>query len=81
MKLSPRFRLQYETAQSSWVLLYPEGLVKLSPSASEILRRIDGARSVDALIESLEQAYPGADLRRDVLDFLTVAEQHGWIEA
>jgi hypothetical protein len=28
-----RFRLQFEPAQSAWVLLYPEGMVRLSPSA------------------------------------------------
>jgi pyrroloquinoline quinone biosynthesis protein D len=81
MRLSPHFRLQYEPAQSAWVLLYPEGLVRLSPSASEILRRVDGERSVDAIVASLEEAFPGAELRRDVTDFLKVAQEHGWVEA
>jgi pyrroloquinoline quinone biosynthesis protein D len=77
--ISRRFRLQFEQAQSAWVLLYPEGMVKLSPSAGEILKRVDGQMTVDALIRDLEQAFPGADLRRDVLDFLAVADERGWI--
>ena len=31
------FRLQWEPAQESHVLLYPEGMVKLNQSAGEIL--------------------------------------------
>jgi pyrroloquinoline quinone biosynthesis protein D len=80
-RIAPRFRLQFETAQGAWVLLYPEGMVKLSPTAGEILRRIDGDLSVGGLLDELEQAFPGADLRADVLDFLRIAEDHGWIEA
>ena len=30
------FRLQWEEAQSAYVLLYPEGMVQLNPSAAEI---------------------------------------------
>jgi pyrroloquinoline quinone biosynthesis protein D len=77
--LSRRFRLQFEEAQAAWVLLYPEGMVKLSASAGEIMKRIDGEKSVAELIASLEQAFPGADLRRDVLNFLKVADERGWI--
>jgi len=28
------FRLQFEQAQDTWVLLYPEGMIKLNPSAA-----------------------------------------------
>lgn len=77
--MSPRFRLQFEQAQSAWVLLYPEGMVKLSESAAEIMKRVDGKSDVEALLRDLERAFPGADLRRDVVDFLRTAGQHGWI--
>ena len=73
------YRLQYEQAQSAWVLLYPEGMVRLSESAAEIVKRVDGSRSVDALIGDLERAYPGVDLRQDVIDFLESARGSGWI--
>jgi pyrroloquinoline quinone biosynthesis protein D len=79
--ISSRFRLQFERAQSAWVLLYPEGMVKLSGSAGEIMKRIDGAKDVDALIGELEAMFPGAELRQDVLDFLKVAHERGWIDS
>ena len=78
-QVSRKFRLQYEDAQSAWVLLYPEGMVKLSTSAGEIMKRIDGKTSVDGLIRDLEAVFPGAPLRQDVLDFIKVAHERGWI--
>ena len=78
-RISPRFRLQFERAQSAWVLLYPEGMVKLSETAAEIMTRVDSRSSIEDLLQSLERAFPGADLRADVLDFLKIARQRGWI--
>lgn len=80
-RVSRKFRLQYEQAQSAWVLLYPEGMVKLSGSAGEIMKRIDGRASVAAVIGELEAAFPGAELRADVLEFMKVAHERGWISA
>jgi pyrroloquinoline quinone biosynthesis protein D len=78
-RIAARFRLQFEPAQAAWVLLYPEGMVKLSHSAAAIMQQVDGARSVAGVIAGLEAAFPGAALRRDVIDFLAVARERGWI--
>jgi pyrroloquinoline quinone biosynthesis protein D len=75
-----RFRLQWEQAQQAYVLLYPEGMVKLSPSAAEIVKRVDGEKSVASLIRELERAFPGADLRADVIEFLEAAHERGWVQ-
>ena len=80
-EIERHFRLQFEAAQSAWVLLYPEGMVKLGPSAGEIMKRIDGRATVEELIRSLEETFPGADLRQDVVDFLKVAHERGWISS
>jgi pyrroloquinoline quinone biosynthesis protein D len=77
--IAPMFRLQWEPAQDCHVLLYPEGMVKLSASAGEILRRIDGRRSVAELIGELKALYDGAPLDDDVRNFLGQAHEHGWI--
>ncbi len=76
-----RCRLQWEAAQQAYVILYPEGMVKLSASAGEIMKRVDGRASIEEIIRGLEQAFPGADLRNDVLEFLNAAYARGWIEA
>ena len=79
--LAPMFRLQFEPVQDAWVLLYPEGMVKLNTPAAEILRRCDGARSVDEIVVELESAFARPDLRRDVEAFLEQARARRWIQA
>ena len=77
--IAPGFRFQWEEAQNAHVLLYPEGMVKLSESAGAILGRCDGVRTLDDVVSTLEEAFPGADLRADVVEFLQTALDRGWI--
>ena len=77
--IAPGFRLQWEEAQDAHVLLYPEGMVRLSESAGAILSRCDGNRSLEGVLASLAEAFPGADLESDVVEFLTIALDKGWI--
>lgn len=79
VELQRQYRFQWEPAQDSFVLLYPEGMVKLAGSAGEIMKRVDGNNSVDQIIIDLEKTFPGADLRQDVIDFLEAAHAKGWI--
>lgn len=76
-------RLQWEPVQSAHVLLYPEGMVRLNGSAGEILVRCDGARSVDAIVHELIGAFTvdgvAPDLQADVLAFLALARERGWV--
>ncbi|HEU4846286.1 MAG TPA: pyrroloquinoline quinone biosynthesis peptide chaperone PqqD [Burkholderiaceae bacterium] len=78
-KLSRLFRLQWEEAQQAYVLLYPEGLVRLNPSAAEILQRCDGKRDVAGIVLELETAFQTSGLEADVRAFLGEAQQRGWL--
>lgn len=78
-KLARLFRMQYEEAQQAYVLLYPEGMVKLNQSASEILKRCDGLRDVKAIIADIEQSFNATGLEKDVTGFLALASENGWI--
>jgi len=77
--INPMFRLQWEEAQDCHVLLYPEGMVKLSPSAGEILKLCDGEKSVGTIITGLKEQYPDTELENDVLKFIEEAISHGWL--
>ena len=77
--IAPGFRLQWEEAQGAHVLLYPEGMVRLSESAGAILSRCDGERTLEGVVASLGEAFPGADLEDDVVEFLEIALGKGWI--
>ena len=79
--LSPMFRLQWEEVQQAWVLLYPEGMVKLNGSAGEIIKRLDGKKNVLALIAELEKDFDTTGLQSDVLAFLEIASKQGWVKA
>jgi pyrroloquinoline quinone biosynthesis protein D len=79
--LSPGHRLQWEEAQQAHVLLYPEGMVTLNDPAREILCRCDGERPVAEIIADLERVFADADLEADVLEFITIAGEEGWIRA
>ncbi len=78
-KLARLFRMQWEEAQGAYVLLYPEGMVKLNQSAGEILKRCDGERDLTAIVADIEQSFGATGLEPDVKGFLEVATERGWI--
>jgi len=81
-QLNPMFRLQWEQAQDCFVLLYPEGMIKLNGGAGEIMATIDGERSQQQVISTLEEKFPGAEgLADDVREFIGVALEQRWLEA
>jgi pyrroloquinoline quinone biosynthesis protein D len=79
-RLVAHYRLQWEEVQKAWVLLYPEGMVKLNGSAGEIMHRLDGEKTVQAVIDQLESQFEVSGLTADVLDFLAIAQSQGWIK-
>jgi pyrroloquinoline quinone biosynthesis protein D len=81
VRIAPGYRFQWEEAQQVYVLLYPEGMITLNDAASEVLKRCDGSRTANAIIADLEQQFPGADLKDDVLEFLEDARDKGWIRS
>lgn len=74
------WRLQWEAIQGCHVILYPEGMVKLSTTAGAILEQVDGHQSVADIIATLQQRYPGAEtLADDVVQFIEEARSNGWL--
>lgn len=78
-EIAPMFRFQWEEVQNAYVILYPEGMVKLSPSAGETLKRVDGLKSVGDIITDLEAQFEGANLKDDVIKLFEVSQENGWI--
>ena len=78
-RIGPGFRLQWEPAHNCHVLLYPEGMVKLNPSAGEILKRCDGERDIAAIVEDLESAFAASGLEHEVHAFVEIAAQQRWL--
>ena len=80
-RMASHYRLQWEEVQKSWVLLYPEGMVKLNGTAGEIMQCLDGIKTVQTVIDDLEKQFEATDLTPDVLDFLAIAQRQGWVQA
>ena len=78
--INPLYRLQFEKAQDAWVLLYPEGMVKLNQSAAEIIQRCDGVTSISGIAESLGQAFDTDIPISDITGFVDVAIQQNWLK-
>lgn len=65
-------RLRHCDVRGAWFLLAPERAVKLDAIAAHILQAVDGARSLDGVIDHLAAAFaaPRAQIARDVTAFL-----------
>jgi pyrroloquinoline quinone biosynthesis protein D len=73
------FRLQWEAAQNCYVLLFPEGMIKLNPSAGEIMKRCDGQATIAEITTDLEQAFATSGLCADVMAFVAMARDKQWL--
>lgn len=80
LNIAPGYRLQWEEAQQRHVILYPEGLVELNQSSTEILQLCDGTRTLDILVAELEAKFETQDLKSDISEFLEDALNNGWIK-
>lgn len=73
-------RFQWEEAQNCYVILFPEGMVKLNGGAGEVLNLLDAKRSVDEITKTLQSKFPDApDLDKDVIGMLEMALDKAWI--
>lgn len=79
-KINPIFRMQFEKIQNNFVLLYPEGMIKLNESAATILQHCDGNRSLNDIINTLEQRFDDPELKNDVLAFIQQAYVKQWLK-
>ncbi|KIF83522.1 pyrroloquinoline quinone biosynthesis peptide chaperone PqqD [Noviherbaspirillum autotrophicum] len=80
-RLAPHFVFRWEDSQGAYILLYPEGLIKLNPSAGEILQRCDGQNTVAAIVANLQAAFPGSDaeIAEGTRAFIHTARTKGWL--
>jgi pyrroloquinoline quinone biosynthesis protein D len=73
-------RFQWEEAQQSYVILFPEGMVKLHGGAGEILKRLDGKLTVGDIVTELKSSFPDAeDIESDILGMFDLAVGKAWL--
>jgi pyrroloquinoline quinone biosynthesis protein D len=68
-RLKTQARLQWDSVREKQVLLTPEGVLVLNPTAAAILALCDGQHSVSAIIADLSSQYNRV-VDQEVLTFL-----------
>jgi len=78
--IAPHHRFQWEEAQQSYVILFPEGMVKLHGGAGEVLKRVDGRTTVGEIVAELKAAFPDAeDIENDIIGMFDLAYGKAWL--
>jgi pyrroloquinoline quinone biosynthesis protein D len=72
-------RLVYDDVRREHMLLVPEGLVRLNPTAAEVLDLCDGERSLDEIVSALSARYAGVDVRDDVRELVDAMSRRGLV--
>ena len=81
-KFPKHVRFRHNKARDEWVILAPERLVKLDDIAVEILKLVDGNRTVKVISAELSKKFnaPEDVILGDVKDMLQNLSDKGFIE-
>lgn len=75
------YRFQFEPTQNAYVLLYPEGMIKLNESASEIGQYIDGQTTIADIIQKVTAKFGDIpEIKQDIIEYMLVAQREHWID-
>jgi pyrroloquinoline quinone biosynthesis protein D len=78
--LAHHHRFQWEEAQNSYVILFPEGMVKLHGGAGEVLKRVNGKATVGEIVAELKAAFPDAEnIENDIVGMFELALNKAWL--
>ena len=72
LRFAPHVKFRHDETRGRWVVLAPERLLLPDDQAVEILKLIDGARSVDTVIDDLARRFeaPREVIAEDVIGML-----------
>ena len=75
-------RLRFDKVREKWLLMAPEYVLTPDGVALDILKKIDGDRSVAMIIDELAREYEGSpeEITTDILEFLQAISDRGYLE-
>ena len=79
-RLVAQARLRHDPARDAQVLLFPEGVLVLNPSAATILTLCNGERTIGEIASTLAQQLDGRDVSADVVTLLDRLAAKGLVE-
>ena len=74
--INNHYKFQFEKIKKTHVLLYPEGVITLNDTASEVLKLCDGKNDIDRIKTKLLNKYDTID---GIDEFITDAIEKKWI--
>jgi len=69
-RLADKARLKWDAVRGKHLLLFPEGVLVLNPTAHEILELCDGHRTFEEIIKTLGERYQNNTIEGDVKEIL-----------
>jgi pyrroloquinoline quinone biosynthesis protein D len=83
LRFAPHVKFRHDETRGRWVVLAPERLLLPDEQAVEILKLVDGERSVDAVIDALAARFdaPRAVIAADVSAMLQDLADKGVLAA
>jgi pyrroloquinoline quinone biosynthesis protein D len=69
---APGVRLHHDRTRDRWVVMAPERMIVPDQIALEVLRLVDGTRTLDAIVDRLAETFaaPRAEIAADVGELL-----------
>jgi pyrroloquinoline quinone biosynthesis protein D len=69
-RLADKARLKWDAVREKHLLLFPEGVLVLNPTAQAVLELCDGERTVPKIVEILTEKYKNDAVAQGVKDIL-----------
>jgi pyrroloquinoline quinone biosynthesis protein D len=81
-RLAAGVKFRHDAVRGTWVLLAPERLFQPDETAVEVLKLIDGERSLGAITDALAARYqaPRAVIAKDVADLVQDLSERGALQ-
>jgi pyrroloquinoline quinone biosynthesis protein D len=78
-RLPGKARLKWDAVREKHLLLFPEGVLVLNPTAHAVLALCDGQRTVAEITQTLAAQYANDTLAGDVRDLLQTLADKGLV--
>jgi pyrroloquinoline quinone biosynthesis protein D len=69
-RLADKARLKWDAVREKHLLLFPEGVLVLNPTAQAVLELCDGERTVAKIVETLHERYKNDAVAQGVREIL-----------
>ena len=78
-EINPLYLFRWEEKEQAYLLLYPEGIIKLNDSAGNILKLCTGENTFEEVIVELKAIFGPQASENDIYNFMETAIGKGWV--